>query len=155
MNSFEITQIAMSYFTSLGFGILFNIHGRRLLLVGLGGMLGWAIYLVFYRITGMEPFSYGIATVCTTLYSQAMARVVKTPATLFLVPSVVPMLPGGYLYYAMLNAVSGNWDMFLDRGALTLASAAAIAIGMVAGTSLFSTFMALRHAYRDKGSSDA
>lgn len=154
--SFELIQIIMSYFTALGFGILFNIHGRRLWLVGLGGMLGWAFYLLIYQLTAMEPFSYGVATVITTLYSQAMARMVKTPATLFLVPSVVPMLPGGYLYYAMLHAVSGNWEMFLDRGALTLASAAAIAIGMVAGTSLFTTFMALRRVRKpDADSRDA
>ena len=81
----EIIQVIMALLGSIGFGILFNLRGRRLMLAGLGGMLGWIIYLILYRITGHEVVSYGLATVLTTLYSQAMARIVKSPATLFLV----------------------------------------------------------------------
>lgn len=142
----EIIQVIMSLLGSIGFGILFNLRGRRLMLAGLGGMLGWIIYLILYRITGHEVMSYGLATVLTTLYSQAMARIVKSPATLFLVPSVVPMLPGGYLYYSMLYAVSGDWDNFLAEGVLTLSTAAAIAVGMMVGSSLYASLLALKHA---------
>ena len=141
-----ITQVIMAMLGSVGFGILFNLRGRRLMLAGLGGMLSWIIYLIFYRIIGHEVASYGLATVLTTLYSQAMARVVKSPATLFLVPSVVPMLPGGYLYYSMLYAVSGDWDNFLAEGVLTLSTAAAIAVGMMVGSSLYATLLALKRA---------
>ena len=136
----------MAMLGSVGFGILFNLRGRRLMLAGLGGMLSWIIYLILYRIIGHEVASYGLATVLTTLYSQAMARVVKSPATLFLVPSVVPMLPGGYLYYSMLYAVSGDWDNFLAEGVLTLSTAAAIAVGMMVGSSLYATLLALKRA---------
>lgn len=141
-----ITQVIMAMLGSVGFGILFNLRGRRLMLAGLGGMLSWIIYLILYRIIGHEVASYGLATVLTTLYSQAMARVVKSPATLFLVPSVVPMLPGGYLYYSMLYAVSGDWDNFLAEGVLTLSTAAAIAVGMMVGSSLYATLLALKRA---------
>ena len=142
----EIIQVIMALLGSIGFGILFNLRGRRLMLAGLGGMLGWIIYLILYRITGHEVVSYGLATVLTTLYSQAMACIVKSPATLFLVPSVVPMLPGGYLYYSMLYAVSGDWDNFLAEGVLTLSTAAAIAVGMMVGSSLYASLLALKHA---------
>ena len=142
----EIIQVIMALLGSIGFGILFNLRGRRLMLAGLGGMLGWIIYLILYRITGHEVMSYGLATVLTTLYSQAMARIVKSPATLFLVPSVVPMLPGGYLYYSMLYSVSGDWDNFLAEGVLTLSTAAAIAVGMMVGSSLYASLLALKHA---------
>ena len=104
-----INQVIMALLGSIGFGILFNLRGLRLMLAGLGGMLGWIVYLILFHFTGQEVMCYGIATILTTLYSQALARIVKSPATLFLVPSVVPMLPGGYLYYTMLYGVQGNW----------------------------------------------
>lgn len=141
-----IVQVIMALLGSIGFGVLFNLRGRRLMLAGVGGMLCWIIYLILYRATGQEVMSYGLATVLTTLYSQALARIVKSPATLFLVPSVVPMLPGGYLYYSMLYAVSGDWDNFLAEGVLTLSTAAAIAVGMMVGSSLYASLLALKRA---------
>ncbi|MGI6183100.1 MAG: threonine/serine exporter family protein [Candidatus Fimadaptatus sp.] len=141
-----INQVIMALLGSIGFGILFNLRGLRLMLAGLGGMLGWIIYLILFHFTGQEVMCYGIATILTTLYSQALARIVKSPATLFLVPSVVPMLPGGYLYYTMLYAVQGNWDAFLSQGILTLSTATAIAVGMMLGSSLYSTILAIKRA---------
>lgn len=138
-----VIQVIMSLISSIGFGMLFNLHGRRLLLAGVGAMLGWIIYLILFHYTNQEIMSYGIAGIFTTLYSQALARIVKSPATLFLVPSVVPMLPGGYLYYTMLYAVSGEWDKCLFEGTLTLGTAAVLAVGMIVGTSLFSSFLAI------------
>ena len=134
----------MSLLSSIGFGILFNLRGRRLMLAGVGGMLGWTLYLILYHYTGQEVVCYGLATIATTLYSQALARIVKSPATLFLVPSVVPMLPGGYLYYTMLYAVQGNWEQFLSEGVLTLSTAAAIAVGIMVGSSLYTTLLAVK-----------
>ena len=139
-----INQIVMSLLSSIGFGILFNLRGRRLMLAGVGGMLGWTLYLILYHYTGQEVVCYGLATIATTLYSQALARIVKSPATLFLVPSVVPMLPGGYLYYTMLYAVQGNWEQFLSEGVLTLSTAAAIAVGIMVGSSLYTTLLAIK-----------
>lgn len=139
-----INQIVMSLLSSIGFGILFNLRGRRLMLAGVGGMLGWTLYLILYHYTGQEVVCYGLATIATTLYSQALARIVKSPATLFLVPSVVPMLPGGYLYYTMLYAVQGNWEQFLSEGVLTLSTAAAIAVGIMVGSSLYTTLLAVK-----------
>ena len=139
-----INQIVMSLLSSIGFGILFNLRVRRLMLAGVGGMLGWTLYLILYHYSGQEVVCYGLATIATTLYSQALARIVKSTATLFLVPSVVPMLPGGYLYYTMLYAVQGNWEQFLSEGVLTLSTAAAIAVGIMVGSSLYTTLLAVK-----------
>ena len=127
-----INQVIMALLGSIGFGILFNLRGLRLMLAGLGGMLGWIVYLILFHFTGQEVMCYGIATILTTLYSQAL--------------SVVPMLPGGYLYYTMLYGVQGNWDAFLSQGILTLSTATAIAVGMMLGSSLYSTILAIKRA---------
>ena len=51
-----------------------------------------------------------------------------------------------YLYYSMLYAVSGDWDNFLAEGVLTLSTAAAIAVGMMVGSSRYASLLALKHA---------
>lgn len=60
-----------------------------------------------------------------------MARVLKTPTTLFSVVCLVPLVPGSGLYYTMTHALNGNWAEFLDRGPTTLGLAAALSLGTV------------------------
>lgn len=144
-----IKQVMMALLSSLAFGIIFNLHGCRLVLAGIGGMLGWIAYLIFYHFTAQEVTSYMLATVVTTLYAQSLARIVKCPATLFLVPTVVPILPGGYLYYTMLYACEGNWSGFLSKGVLTLSTAGAIAVGMLVGSSLYTGVLKIRRTVKN------
>ena len=77
-----VKQVFMALLSSISFAIIFNLHGKRMMLAGIGGMLGWIVYLILFHFTNMEVASYGMATVVTTLYSQAIARIVKSPTTL-------------------------------------------------------------------------
>ena len=43
----EAVQILLSFLGSVGFAFLFDIRGYRLVLEGIGGALGWGIYLFF------------------------------------------------------------------------------------------------------------
>ncbi|MBQ1965266.1 MAG: threonine/serine exporter family protein, partial [Clostridia bacterium] len=39
-----------------------------------------------------------------SVYAGIMARVLKTPATTFITTSLIPLIPGGSLYYTMAYA---------------------------------------------------
>ena len=58
---------------SLGFSLLFNVRGWRLLAGALGGGAVWALYLGLYGLTGGEYLSYGLASLAAALYAQVMA----------------------------------------------------------------------------------
>ena len=45
---------------------------------------------------------------------------------------IIPLIPGGMLYYTMLEMVQGNWTQAAQQGIATLKSAGAIAIGLAA-----------------------
>ncbi|EQB89606.1 uncharacterized membrane protein YjjB (DUF3815 family) [Clostridium punense] len=132
-----ITQIATAFIGSLGFSILFNIKGRRLWLAAIGGMLSWIIYLLLGNWIASEMSRYFISTMVVTIYSEVLARIEKTPTTTFLTSSVVPLIPGRALYFTMNYAVNGMMDEFLSNGSHTVGYAAAIAAGIMAGSSLF------------------
>ena len=139
-----LLQTLVAFPATLGFGSMYNLHGKKLVLAALGGMVGLAIYLALYQLTRVELLGYFITAILTTLYSQQMARRLRCPASMFMLMSIVPMLPGGYLYYSMYYAVQGDMDLFWSYGGLTLGTAGVLAAGIVVGSYIFGFFMWLR-----------
>lgn len=81
--------------------------------------------------------AYALGAAAGTLYAEILARIVKTPVTVFVITSVIPMVPGGALYYTMLGLLQGDKATFVDRGLYTLSAAGAMALGIFAATMLF------------------
>ena len=63
-------------------------------------------------------------------YSELMAKALKTPATLFVIPAIIPLVPGGSLYYTMSYAVHRDVANARLYGTRTLETALAIAAGI-------------------------
>ena len=66
-----------------------------------------------------------------SVYAEIMARLLKTPTTTFLITSLIPLIPGGSLYYTMTSVFEGDLLHFLDKGVYTLQLAVALALGIV------------------------
>lgn len=136
MTQSEIIQIITGCLGSLGFGILFNVRGKRLAVSTLGGFLAWTAFIIFSRFISDDAVNYLIVAALVSLYAEIMARVCKTPTTAFITLSLIPLIPGGSLYYTMAYAFESNVDEFLDRGIYTLKLAAALAIGIIISTAI-------------------
>ena len=125
-----LIQIIAAGVGTLGFGLLFNLRTKHLVTAVLGGVFTWAVYLVLAgQIEGIF-YPTLIASAFAALYSELMARKFKAPVPLYLLPSVVPLIPGGSLYYAMSYSVERNWQLSGEYGLATLQFALAIAVGM-------------------------
>lgn len=131
-----LMQILMGYLGSLGFNILFNIRGRKLLIASLGGGISWTVFLLLEPLLPGEAIRYFLSAAAVTVYGEVFARIEKTPTTTFLVPSVIPLIPGGSLYYTMNYALNRQWAEFSQRGFYTLQLALALAVGIIAVTTL-------------------
>ena len=132
----EWLQILTGCVGSFGFGILFNVRGKRLLVAALGGLLSWLIFVLLGRVIPSEPVNYLIVSLLLTLYAEAMARLMKTPTTTFITTSLIPLIPGGSLYYTMAYAFQSDGTRFVEKAVYTLELAAALAIGVIAATAL-------------------
>ena len=128
---------------TFGFGILYHIRGKKLLLATLAGILGWAAYHAAGAVGLSESFRYLVAAAAVTGYSEIFARVEKTPTTTFLAPGVIPLVPGGGLYYSMNYAMKEEWPLFAETALNTLELAAFIAIGIIVVTSVSRIFSAV------------
>lgn len=125
---YELFTIAIA---SLGFAIFFNIHTRNILPATLGGVLAWFIYLVSFSVNGSMFLSNMLASLFVGIWAEIMARVMRAPANVFVPVGVIPMLPGGALYYAMTAIMAGDIDGFRQFGAEALTVACGIASGVL------------------------
>ena len=143
-----IIQILMGYLGSLGFNILFNIRGRKLFLASFGGFISWTVFLLLEPVLPAEPIRFFLSAAAVTVYGEVFARIEKTPTTTFLVPSIIPLIPGGSLYYTMNYALNKQWAEFSQRGFYTLQLALSLAVGIIAVTTLTRLLTLLRKKLR-------
>ena len=144
MDLTDLIQIFTGFLGSLGFSVLFNIRGRKLWVASLGGLISWTIFLLLEPVFQGDASRYFFAAAAVTVYSEFFARVLKTPTTTFLVSSIVPLIPGGSLYYTMNYALNEQWDLFVQKAFSTLELALALAVGIIAITTLTRMQTALR-----------
>lgn len=141
----DIIQILMGYLGTLGFNILFNLRGRKLWLASFGGLLSWTVVLLLDTWLPSETMRFFLGSATGALYGEILARVEKTPTTTFLVPSVIPLIPGSALYYTMNYALNKQWSLFGQQTFYTLTLAGALAVGIIAVTTVFRLLTPLVH----------
>ena len=129
-------QTLMGMIGTLGFAVLFNIKRGKLVMVAVGGFLSWAIYLLVEMLFGSEMLGYFVSAAVMSVYSEIMARVLKTPTTTFIIPTLVPLIPGGSLYKTMRFAFSGSLSSFSETGLYTVELAAALALGIIVSSAV-------------------
>lgn len=131
MTEYEIVQIITGFLGAFGFSILFHIRGKRLVMSALGGLLSWTAFVLLGLLIESEPIRYFLVATFVSIYAEIMARVLKTPTTTLLMASLIPLIPGGSLYYTMAYAMSGDLENFLTKATGTLKLAAALALGIL------------------------
>lgn len=114
----------------LGFCLIYNLRGLVIPVSAFGGAVGWLFFSLF-SFTSNDIVQYFIATMAISIYSEIMARLFRTPVTVFLIVSLLPLVPGSGIYYTMEHCINGNLDMFLKEGTHTLFIAGALAIGIL------------------------
>ncbi len=131
-----IIELAATFIACFGFSIIFNIHGKGILLCALGGLLTWFVYRFSLFLVPNDILAYFLGGITSALYSELMARIRKFPAISYLVISIFPLIPGAGVYYTMTCVVQGNMNDFANQGINTIAIAGAIAVGILLVSSL-------------------
>lgn len=77
-----------------------------------------------------------VASMGVCLWSEGMARVRKAPANIFMIPGIIPLLPGGALYYTMSALIGGDMDTVMLKGKETGLMALGIVVGILVASEL-------------------
>lgn len=145
-----LVQILTGCLGTLGFNILFNIRGKKLLYATLGGLVSWAVFLALESVFPSEALRYFLSSATITVYGEVLARLEKTPTTTFLVPSIIPLIPGSALYYTMNYALNKQWSQFAHQAFYTLQLALSLAVGIIAVTTAVRLLTALLHQLKNR-----
>jgi uncharacterized membrane protein YjjB (DUF3815 family) len=137
-------EIIAAFFGSIFPGILFNIDRRKLLWTGLSGAIGWMAYAWMLDVTGKIIFSTFFGAIFVGLYSESMARIMKSPATLFSISGIFPLVPGIGAYETVQFMVESKLSQAANKGLETIASAAAIAFGIMLMSAVFRIVIRVR-----------
>ena len=101
--NFEL--IFLTLIASAGFSVVFNIQLKDLAFAALGGMIVRSVYILFQSFL---PADYrfvfiALSAFFAALYSEILATSRKEPSTLYLYPSIVPLIPGDLFVYVGLG----------------------------------------------------
>ncbi len=121
-----------AYGSVLALCIIFCVPVKYLNLSGIVGTVGWLIYIVLAERIPGEMLSMFFAALVVSVISHLFARWKKAPVTLFLIPGILPLVPGVGMYRIVYSLMveEGQTDMASYYLAYTLQMAGIIAIAI-------------------------
>ena len=144
MSFFDLViNFIFSFVATVGFSIFFNAPKKSLIPCGVIGAIGWTTYIVLSEFTDMALFSIVTASAIISLSSEILARKLKYPAISFVIPGILPLVPGAGLYNTMYLLVQKNYVLAVSTGTETLLKSGGIAIGILIITSFTKTYYIL------------
>ena len=132
-----VPAFILAFFASGAFAYFYYSLRRDLFWSALFGAFGWIVYLI------VSSFSVGPAAgsfagaLAVGLCSELVSRIFGKPATVYIVPGIIPLVPGGGMYETMLYSVWGNRAAASAAGFSTLSAAFAIAVALALVSSFF------------------
>lgn len=127
----------------VGFCILINIPRRSIAVASFIGGFGFLTYQ-FCIINGSTPGTSAFVGACAVaLLSDLCSRKFKEAATIFIIPGILPLVPGAGMYYTMKALIDGNYDLAADKANSTFLIAGAIAMALLVVGSIIRTCLSI------------
>ena len=144
MNEMFWIRLVAATLATLGFSIFFFVHPRRLFPAVLGGCISCAIYLLANHFWGGELLPNFVAAAVAAVYAEMCARITRVPVTVYLLPGVIALAPGGALYNTVFHLANEQYTEALIYGRTTLQ----ISLGIAGGVAIGSMLGVLLRAYK-------
>ena len=129
-------QLPAAFIGTMGFAVLFGTPRRYYLTCGLTGMVGWAVYIILnsqFSLAGAAFF--GALAVALTSTLLAVWR--KCPTTVFLICGIIPLVPGGGIFWTAYHLVANHLRLAATTGFTAIKVTIAIAGGIIIAAAIF------------------
>lgn len=132
-----ILPFLSALFATFGFCLLYNIRGKNLVVSAFCGGFAWMVYLIADSFSVAMVVPYFIAGMAIALYSEISANLLRAPVTVFLIPGIIPLVPGLTIYRTMEACLFGDISEFANGLINTFKIGAAISLGLILISSIF------------------
>ena len=131
-----------AFIGSVSFATIFKVAPRHLIYGGIAGLLTYVVYYAVEFFSGGMAFPAAfVSTMCAALFAEIASRTRKAPTIVFLIPAVIPTVPGGTLYRAMRALLMLDFDAAFEALLVALQIGLGIAGGILTVSIVFGIVM--------------
>lgn len=138
-------QTVGAFFAVASFTRILELPRRFVGWYGTAGALCWLVYLTARDAAGSKILAAFLASLAVAVFSHVAARILKAPVTVFLIPGILPLVPGASIYNSVYYIIQDSQTQSSYYLAETLQIAGAIAMAVFLVDSVFHL---LRHRRR-------
>ncbi|NLL47485.1 MAG: threonine/serine exporter [Firmicutes bacterium] len=142
-----LIQALIGFLGAVTFAYIYRVPKDQLFWAGAAGALGWTICLVTRDVWG-EIGGVFLAATSVALISEVLARRRRQPVLVFLIPGVIPLVPGAKAYLTMLSFLRQDYSEAIVLLVSTIMLAGAVAAGIIIASSVFRTYSRAKHVRR-------
>lgn len=135
-----LLQILGAFFSVVAFSFLLHVPRRQIVWAGLIGAAGWWLYLFLLELSLSMAMATFLSGCLISLCGQIFARLLKTPVTIFVIPGILPLVPGAGMFRIADSVIrsDGMTSYYITQ---TLIVAGMIALSIMVVDSIFRLFM--------------
>ena len=136
-----------AFAATVGFSLLFNVPRRHLPVTGFVGACGWIVYQLLIGGGETPVWSCFFGACAIALLSDICSRVLKEATTIFIIPGILPLVPGAGMYNAMLLFLKGSLPEAAEAGTQALLMAGSIAVALLIVTSIIRVLVLIKQSF--------
>ncbi|ARJ51140.1 threonine/serine exporter family protein [Staphylococcus lutrae] len=131
-----------SFLTSFCFAFIYDAPKRLFLPAGLCGGFGYLTYHIGFEIFGVDGIYASLyGSFVLGIISHIMARIYKSPVIIFMVPGIIPLVPGSIFFKATQQLLTLNFNEASDIFVRATLIAGAIAVGLLISDQVAKSFI--------------
>ena len=145
-----LLNLILGIISGIGFTTIINIPRKSILIAAMISGIGFLGYNLLVADDYSKMTAAFISTVVIAVLSEISSRLFKDAATVFIIPAILPLVPGAGMYYAMLAVVEKNYDLAGSLANEVFFMSGAIALALLATSSLMKMIFSIKDSISKK-----
>ena len=127
----NIISVLSAVVGTVGFSFMLRLRLNRLPIIAVSTALCYSVYLLAIYFSFADFVANFLASIFAAFASEFLAKHVKAPVTVFLTPTILPLVPGSHLYYTIEAFFQSNFDKALYHFTALGRTIGAILLGII------------------------
>lgn len=120
--------------STIAFAMFYNAPKKTFIASFIAGSVGWFLFKSIEIEIGSKLLGAVFAGFSVGVVGEIASKIAKEPVTAFIIPGILPLVPGAGMYRTMANLVQENYNTSLHYGRESLLIAGSISFGLLLST---------------------
>lgn len=134
-----------AFLATAGFAIIANVPKKHLASGAFIGASGWTVYQYLIVMGNSSVISCFLGSCLVAVLAEIFSRLGKDATTLFIIPGILPLVPGTGMYNTMQCILESDFKGAAKIGSETLFMAGGIALALLIIVSLARVIVAMKN----------